>query len=94
MATFDPKSRYVRHASTYEAMDRSGRKVQALTPAAVPMQTELGEHILKQGQRLDHLAHFYLKDPNGFWRIAEQNGAMLPDAVLQQTTVRIPSSST
>jgi hypothetical protein len=91
MASFDPKSRYVRHASSYEVTDRRGRKVLALTPGIIPPQTELGEHILKQGQRLDHLANFYLKDPNGFWRIAEQNGAMLPDAVLQQTTVRIPS---
>ncbi|MDJ0861087.1 MAG: hypothetical protein QNK18_01845 [Gammaproteobacteria bacterium] len=93
MSTFDPKSRYVRNASTYEATDRRGRVVQALTPATAPVQTELGEHILKQGQRLDHLAQFYLKDPNGFWKIAEHNNAMLPDALLQQRTVKIPSPS-
>lgn len=91
MAQFDPKSRYVRHASIYEATDRRGRTVQALTPAVVPAQNELGEHILRQGQRLDHLAHFYIKDPNGFWRIADHNGKVLPDAVLQQPTVKIPS---
>lgn len=93
MANFDSKSRYVRNASTYEATDRRERRVQALTPAAAPVQNELGEHILKQGQRLDHLAHFYLKDPNGFWKIAEHNDAMLPDSVLRQPTVKIPSPS-
>ena len=91
MATFDRKSRYARHASLIEVVDRRGRKVQALTSANPPPEAELGEHILQQGQRLDHLAHFYLKDPNGFWRIAEHNGAVLPDATLQQTTVKIPS---
>ena len=91
MANFDKKSRYVKHATLYEVTDRRGRNVQALTPAIVPSQTEMGEHILKQGQRLDHLAHFYLKDPNAFWRIAEHNEAILPDAVLRRKTVRIPS---
>ena len=90
MAAFDAKSRYVKHSTTYEARDRRGRTVLALTPAIPPPQTELGEHLRKQMQRLDHLANHYLGDPNGFWRLAELNDALLPDAVLTQDTIKIP----
>ncbi len=90
MAKFDSKSRYVKHAENYEATDRRGRTVSALTPAEPPAQPQLGEHLRKQGQRLDHLANHYLADPNGFWRLAEQNDAILPDAILVQNTIRIP----
>jgi hypothetical protein len=82
MAVFDDKSRYVRFASVYAAADRRGRQVQALT---------LGEHLRRDGQRLDHLANFYLGDPSGFWRIAEMNGALLPDALALVRSITIPT---
>jgi hypothetical protein len=90
MATFDPKSRYVKFATTYEVKDRRGRIVTALTPAEPPPQPKLGEHLRKQGQRLDHLANHYLRDANGFWRVAEMNDKVLPDAVLVEDTIKIP----
>ena len=93
MATFDSKSRYAKHATTYEVQDRRGRTVTALTVASPPAQTELGEHLRKQGQRLDHLANHYLRDPNGFWRVAEMNDAVLPDAVLTQDVIKSPSKT-
>ena len=91
MAVFDKKSRYVKNATTYEAIDRRGRKVLALTVADKPAQTLLGEHQLKEGQRLDHLANFYVENPNGFWRIAELNEAMLPDQLAEVDVVKIPT---
>lgn len=91
MAGFDGKSRYVTNASTNEATDRRGRRVAALTVADKPRQTLLGEHLLKEGQRLDHLANFYLEDPNGFWRICELNDVMLPDALAEVGVVKIPT---
>jgi hypothetical protein len=91
MAVFDGKSRYVKNASTYEVTDRRGRKVLALTVAKKPVQTLLGEHLRKEGQRLDHLANFYLEDPNGFWRICELNDVMLPDALAEVDVVKIPT---
>jgi len=91
MAVFDGKSRYTKNASTYEATDRRGRTVVALTAANRPEQSLLGEHLLKEGQRLDHLANFYLEDPNGFWRIAEINGVTLPDALAEADVVKIPT---
>jgi hypothetical protein len=91
MAVFDAKSRYAKNASLYEVRDRRGRTVVALTVATKPIQTLLGEHIKREGQRLDHLANFYLKDANGFWRIAELNEAMLPDALADVETLKIPT---
>ena len=91
MAAFSPKSRYVLHASTEKATDRKGREVVALTPAEVPVQVVLGEHLKKDHQRLDHLAHHYLKDATSFWRIAEANGALLPDALAEATRLIIPA---
>ena len=91
MAIFDEKSRYVLNAELYEVQDRRGRTVIALTVPTPPVQTLLGEHLRKEGQRLDHIANFYLKDPNGFWRLAEENGAMLPDALAEVDTLRIPT---
>ena len=91
MAVFDGKSRYVKNASTYEATDRHGRRVVALTVADKPEQTLLSEHLLKEGQRLDHLANFYLEDSNGFWRICELNDVMLPDALAEVDVIKIPT---
>ncbi len=91
MAIFDAKSRYALNAELYEVRDRRGRTVMALTVPEAPVQNLLGEHRRKEGQRLDHLANFYLKDPNGFWRIAEINGAMLPDAIAQVNSLQIPT---
>lgn len=91
MAVFDRKSRYAKNASTYQAIDRRGRKVAALTPARKPVQTLLGEHLRTEGRRLDHQAHFYLQDPGGYWRIAEMNEVMLPDALAEAEAVKIPA---
>ena len=93
MAAFDSKSRYAKYATTYEVQDRRGRTVLALTPALPPAETKLGEHLRKQGQRLDHLASHYLRDANAFWRLAEMNDAVLPDAVLTQDAITIPSKT-
>jgi hypothetical protein len=90
MAIFDPDSRYAKN-QTYEVQDRRGRRVVALTVAAKPEQGQLGDHLLKEGQRLDHLANFYLEDPNGFWRIAEHNDAMLPDALAEVDVIKVPT---
>ena len=91
MAIFDEKSRYPANSDIYEATDRRGRKVAALTVPTAPEQTLLGEHLRKEGQRLDHLANFYLQDPNGYWRLAELADAMLPDALAETDSVRIPT---
>lgn len=90
MSIFDPRSRYARHASRYETVDARGRTVQAMGPASPPARPPLGDHLLKDHQRLDHLAAHYLNDANGFWRLAEHNNVLLPDAALVGLSVKIP----
>ncbi|MEL6792469.1 MAG: hypothetical protein AAFP78_03380 [Pseudomonadota bacterium] len=90
MSIFSPKSRYAQFASTYETVDGRGRKVQTVGPATPPRRPPLGDHLLKDHQRLDHLAAHYTGDANGFWRLAEHNDALLPDAALIAPSIRIP----
>ena len=41
------------------------------------------EHTVVQGERLDNIAAKFLGDPELFWRIADANGAMCPEALVQ-----------
>lgn len=92
MAVFDPKSRYVDPSlAPYAVTDRRGRSVMALPMTEPPVETSVGQYLPKQGQRLDHLAAALLLDPYGYWRIAELNGALLPDALDEEDRLMIPS---
>jgi hypothetical protein len=76
---FDSRSRYAK-AEFDTVPDGRGRNVAVVVPPPPPEQLLLGIHLLKEGERIDHLAAKYLDDPAGFWRIAEQNDAMLAEA--------------
>ena len=89
---FDPKSRYTK-AETYVVKDERGRAVIVVAPPPPPDQVQLGIHLLKQGERLDLLAARYLNDPAGYWRIAEQNNVMLPEALTEAREIEIPVKS-
>jgi hypothetical protein len=92
MAIFDNKSRYVRPAlEPYPAVDVRGRPVMALPMREPVAEGVAGVHLTKQGQRLDHLAGAFLQDPNGYWRIAEANEAVLPEALTEAERLKIPS---
>lgn len=86
---FDRKSRYA-NVTTYTLIDRRGRTVSVVPAPDAPAQTVRGRHLRKQGDRLDHLASFYLSDPAGYWRIAELNDAMLPEALSEALELLIP----
>lgn len=91
MAVFDPKSRYVNPPLTpYAVKDFRGRDVFALPMPEPFIEVSVGRHATKANQRLDHLASGYLNDPKGFWRIAELNGAVLPDSLVEQQLIEIP----
>ncbi|WP_372570743.1 hypothetical protein [Ruegeria jejuensis] len=91
MAVFDPKSRYVSPPlEPYAVTDRRGRTVMALPMPEPPVDQSVGRYLPKQGQRLDHLAAALVLDPFGYWRIAELNGALLPDALDEEERLMIP----
>jgi hypothetical protein len=89
---FDSKSRYVK-AEQYTVTDARGRTVTVVAPPPPPEQAQLGIHLLKQGERLDLLAAKYVNDPAGYWRIAEQNDVMLPEALTEAREIEIPAKA-
>ncbi len=90
MASFAKTSRYARHAEIYQTTDRRGETVLAVLPPQIPLRRNRGTHLSKDGQRLDHLAWHYLRDPEAFWVLTAHNARILPDAVLFQYRIRIP----
>ena len=89
---FDPKSRYAGKA-LYRVTDHRGRTVMVVPVPDAPGQTLLGYHILRQGQRLDHLAAKYLDDPAGFWRICEMNDVMMAEMLAEAQEIAIPEKT-
>jgi hypothetical protein len=86
---FDPKSRYA-GLETYTVTDRRGRTVTVVSVPEPPEQALLGYHVLRQGQRLDHIAQKYLDDPAGYWRIAEFNDVMHAEMLTETPKIAIP----
>ena len=86
---FDSTSRYAA-ADTQTVPDARGRTVPVVLPPPAPAQTLRGIHALRQGERLDHLAAKYLSDATGYWRLAEQNDVMLPEALTEKSEIEIP----
>jgi len=86
---FDEKSRYA-GVETYTVTDRRGREVTVVAVPDRPRTDLAGYHALRQGQRIDHLAAYYLQDPAGFWRICEAGDVMLPETLGEQSEIAIP----
>jgi hypothetical protein len=55
-------------------------------------------HTVTQGERLDNIAAKFLGDPELFWRIADANGAMRPEGLLdtvgRQLKITLPQGIT
>lgn len=80
-----PLSRYAQ-ADTATLTLPDGRQIAYLKRRFVPPMERfelIQEHLITQGDRLDNLAALYLGDPEQFWRLADANGAMLPDDLLE-----------
>lgn len=92
MALYEKTSRYALHAAIVEVTDEQGRTVKRIGRARRPPLTELGEHIRREGQRLDHLANYYLRDPNAYWKICELNDVLLPDQLAEVELIKIPTT--
>ncbi|NVJ50096.1 MAG: hypothetical protein HWE11_06905 [Gammaproteobacteria bacterium] len=87
---FDKKSRY-QGLQNHTVQDARGRAVLITDFATKPEQSLRGIHILREGERLDHLATHYLADSSGYWKIAEQNDAMTADVLAEQREIEIPN---
>ncbi len=86
---FDELSRY-KDLEPYHTVDARAREVLIVPAAPDPNEQFRGFHLLKQGQRMDHLSFRYLRNPAGAWRIHELNKVMLPDALAEVQDVAVP----
>lgn len=89
MSSYDERSRY-RSVPVYPVLDHRGRVVSVVAVPPGPDQAVAGVHLLRQGQRPDHLAGQYLDNPAGFWRIAEANDAMQAEWLSERREITIP----
>ena len=87
---FDDASRY-KDVVQYEQRDKRGRTVKVVAVPATPQQSLMGFHLLKKGQKTDHLAGRYLNNATMFWRIASINDVMLSETLSELTEVAIPN---
>ena len=80
---FPPTSRY--HGIETVTVHRSAtRSITYLRRRFVPPPERfamLKEHVVVDGERLDQVAAEELGDPEAFWRIADANAAMRPEAL-------------
>lgn len=83
---FAPTSRYYGIATTQLTM-ADGRAVVYVKRRFLPPTENfalLQAVTIVAGDRLDNLAYRYLGDPEQAWRLADANGAMQPEALVQQ----------
>lgn len=51
--------------------------------------SQIKEHTVRDGDRLDNLTFQYLGDPEQFWRICDANRAMRPDELTERPGTRL-----
>jgi hypothetical protein len=84
---FPPDSRYFRSSTlTYTTPD--GQSIRYLARRIVPQPgapnfSTVARHTVRQGDRLDLLTARYLGDPLVFWLICDANGAIRPEALVE-----------
>ena len=83
-------SRYAK-TPTYEAVDAQGETLTVLELRELPDASSVFAATPHQGQRLDHLAQRYYRDPRRFWRICDASVHLDPfDVVFPGRPVNIP----
>ena len=88
---FDPSSRY----ASLEILTRKGpdgREVRYVSRRFLPPPapgTVIREHVVTEGERLDHLSARYLGDPELFWQLADVNNAMRAEALTEEIGRRL-----
>jgi len=86
---FFPGSRYARQ-QTYTVTKPDGTQVTAVRLPLPHPGRLLGFHRRLEGQRLELLAHHYLKDATAFWRLCDASDTPSPDALASREQVGIP----
>ncbi|MGH1491151.1 MAG: LysM domain-containing protein [Acidimicrobiales bacterium] len=72
MATENERSRYY-GSRKVTFIDAAGREVTFLAPRVAPEADVNGSYEIRQGDRLDLLAHAAFRDSTQWWRLADAN---------------------
>lgn len=86
---FTKNSRYA-SSPTYATRTARGTTVTAVRLPVRAAPLVRGFHLRTEGQRLDHVANYYLADATAFWRLCEAGDAIVPDALATRDRVAIP----
>ncbi len=81
-------SRY-ESVENHEIKDASGRAILYKKIRFIPRQRTVAVHTVREGERLDHIAHNHYRDPERFWAICDANSAMWPDDLVARPGRRI-----
>jgi hypothetical protein len=86
-------SRYA-NVGENEINDATGRPIQYKRIRFIPETAESFPHVVTDGERLDHIAYRYFRDPERFWRICDANRTMWPDDLVAEAgrPILIPPS--
>lgn len=74
---------------TADYTDRSGRTIRYKLLRVIPVTGARGSHLVTDGERLDHLAYRYYRDPERYWRICDANRAEWPGDLVADPGRRI-----
>jgi len=81
-------SRYA-NVSEGQITDGRGREIRYKKVRFIPETRAQMAHVVNQGERPDHIAHRYLRDPERFWRICDANLTMWPDDLVAEAGRKI-----
>ncbi len=86
-------SRYAK-VETLKITDSEGRTIQYKATRFIPETKARLAHKVQRGERMDHIAHRYFRDPERFWRICDANKTLWPDELVSEPgqIILIPST--
>ncbi|MCX6674681.1 MAG: hypothetical protein NTY37_12995 [Methanothrix sp.] len=85
---FFKTSRY-QSVGNHQIMDREGRTILYKKIRFIPPPKAAAVHTVREGERLDHIAHSFYRDPERFWAICDANYALWPDDLVARPGRRI-----
>lgn len=81
-------SRYA-NVPEHELTNPRGRVIRYKGIREIPLPVAQRSHIVRQGDRLELVAHEYFREPERFWRICDANRATWPGDLLAETGRRL-----
>jgi hypothetical protein len=90
LVIFGPASRYA--GIPVATIEVGGETITYVRRRFLPQPESLAviaEHIVKEAERLDHIAARYLGDPEAFWRICDANRAGRPEELTETVGRRL-----